>query len=147
MDNTPTPKKYDSLGRNRLPSEDYSQHGGILSPRFIVWTCKMCSKAWNISSKSLRYDSFCRFCETRNTIYLTQPKTFYKGRTRTTKFQYFPDAQSAAFQAAKMNHGWMQRKVGYQYRESGFVKANMHNKLQGSIDENGHHNPKNKEMM
>jgi len=146
MTSTPPPKKYDSLGRNRLPSEDYSQHGGTLRPKHIVWTCKTCSKHWNISSKSLRYDSKCRFCETRNTIYLTQQKTFYKGRTRITQFSYFPDASMAAFEAKRRNLLWMQRRVLAQYRESGFVKATMFNKLQGSIDSHGHHHPKTKEM-
>jgi len=146
MSQPPTPKKTDSLGRNRLPSERYSQHGGPLRPKHIVWTCKVCSKAWNIKSKSIRYDAKCRFCETRNTIYLTLPKTYYKGRTRVTQFSYFPDAETAAFEAKRRNLQWMQRKVSAQYRESGFVKATLFNQLQGSIDEHGHHHPKTKEM-
>lgn len=142
----PDPKKTDSLGRKRLSPEKYSQSGGWRQPRHIVWTCKVCSRAWNVASKSSRYDAKCRQCGTRNTILMTRPSSYYKSRPRVTHFSYYPDAETAAFEARKYNQRWMQRKVKLQYRESGFVKASNFNKLQGSIDSNGHHHPKTKEM-
>ncbi|GAG85727.1 unnamed protein product, partial [marine sediment metagenome] len=56
----PSPKKTDSLGRPRLAPERYSQHGGRSAQKHFVWFCKRCSRAWNVTSKSNRYDSVCR---------------------------------------------------------------------------------------
>lgn len=146
MTQTPDPKKTDSLGRNRLSSERYSQHGGTVRPKHIVWRCKVCSRHWNVTSKSYRYDSKCRQCGTRNSILLTLPKTYVKSRERVTQFQYFPDAETAEFVARKKNLVWMENRIKNQYRDSSFVKASMFNKLQGSIDSRGHHHPQTKEM-
>lgn len=146
MTSTPDAKKTDSLGRKRLPKERYSQDGGRSGKKYIVWRCKVCSRAWNVTSKSHRYDSFCRQCGTRNTILMTRPTSYYQARPRVTHFSYYPDAETAAFAARKYNSSWMQRKVKLQYRESGFVKASNFDKLQGSIDSGGHHHPKTKEM-
>lgn len=142
----PNPKKIDSLGRNRLAPERYSQSGGSNRPKHIVWSCKTCSRHWNVTSKSYRYDAKCRTCGTRNTILLTLPGSYYPGRARVTQFQYYPDAQTAAFIARKKNLVWMENRIKKQYRDSSFVRANNFNKIQGSIDSNGHHHPKTKEM-
>jgi len=140
----PEPKKIDSLGRDRLPSERYSQGGGTNKPKHIVWRCKGCSRHWNLTSKSYRYDSKCRQCGIRNTILLTLPKTYVKSRKRVTQFEFFPDAETAEFVARKKNIVWMENRIKKQYRDSSFIKASMFNKLQGSIDSRGHHHPKNK---
>lgn len=137
----------DKLGRNRLPSERYSQHGGRLSPRFFVWTCKVCSKAWNARSCSARYDAKCRHCETRNSILFSTGKgTHYRTRERVTRFEYYPNELEARFVAKKKNLGWMKRRVNPAVRADGFTTATMHNKIQGSIDIHGHTHPKTKEM-
>lgn len=119
----PNPKKTDSLGRKRLNPEAYSQSGGWRQPRHIVWTCKVCSRAWNVSSRSSRYDSKCRQCGTRNSILLTTPQTFYPGRERVTKFTYFSTAEDAEFAARKKNLNWMARKTKKGFGTDTFVKA------------------------
>jgi len=146
MTQTPPPKKTDSLGRNRLEKSRYSQSGGLSKKKFIVYRCKKCFRSWNVASKSHRYDAKCRQCGTRNTILMTLPKTYYKGRSRVTQFEYYPDAETASFMARKRNQLWMQKRIKHQYRDSSFVKASMFNKLSGSIDSNGHHHPLTKEM-
>ncbi len=123
MPQQPDPKKTDSLGRNRLPSERYSQHGGSVRPKHIVWTCKVCSRAWNVTSKSYRYDSKCRQCGTRNTILLTLPKSYIKSRKRITKFSFYPTAEMAQFIAQKRNQNWMRRKTKSGFGTSTFVKG------------------------
>jgi len=77
---------------------------------------------------------------------LTLPKTYVKSRRRVTQFEFFPDAETAAFVARKKNLVWMENKVKPQYRSGEFHRASIHNKLQGSIDNQGHHHPKTKEM-
>lgn len=128
MSQPPDPKKYDSLGRKRLNPEEYSQSGGWRRARHIVWTCKVCSRAWNVSSKSGRYDAKCRQCGTRNTILLTRPETFYKGRKRVTKFRYYSTAEDAAFHARIRNEQWMRRRTKRGYGTDTFVKASKINK-------------------
>ena len=128
MTDKPEPKKYDSLGRKRLNPEDYSQSGGWRRPRHIVWTCKVCSRAWNVSSRSSRYDSKCRQCGTRNSILLTTPKTYYKGRERVTRFQYYSTAEDAEFAARKRNQSWMRKRTKKGYGTDTFVKASELNK-------------------
>lgn len=140
----PEPQNIDSLGRDRLPSERYSQAGGSNKPKHIVWRCKVCRRHWNVTSKSYRYDSKCRQCGTRNSILLTLPKTYVKSRRRVTEFEFFPDAETAQFVARKKNLVWMENKVKPQYRSGEFHRASMHNKLQGSVDSRGHVHPKNK---
>jgi hypothetical protein len=128
MSHTPDPEKYDSLGRKRKAPEDYSQSGGWRTPRHIVWTCKVCSRAWNVSSKSSRYDAKCRQCGTRNTILLTTPKTFYKGRKRVTHFRYYSTPEDAAFHARIRNEQWMRRRTKKGYGTDTFVQASKLNK-------------------
>ncbi len=127
MSSQPDPKKYDSLGRKRLDPQDYSQSGGWRKARHIVWTCKVCSRAWNVSSRSSRYDSKCRQCGTRNSILLTTPQTFYKGRKRVTKFRYYSTAEDAEWAARKRNVEWMRRKTKKGYGTITFVKASRLN--------------------
>ena len=127
MTTRPDPKKTDSLGRNRLPSERYSQSGGNCQAKHIVWTCKKCSRAWNVTSRSYRYDSKCRQCGTRNSILMTRPQSFYPGRKRVTKFQYFPSAEDAAWNAKKRNVNWMKRRTKKGYGKVSFVKASWLN--------------------
>lgn len=124
----PNPKKVDSLGRKRLNPSDYSQSGGWRQPRHIVWTCKQCSRAWNVSSKSSRYDSKCRQCGTRNSILLTTPTSYYKGRERVTQFRYFSTPEDAEFYANKQNVNWMRRRTKLGYGTKTFVKASELNK-------------------
>jgi len=122
-------RNVDSLGRKRLNPEKYSQSGGWRQPRHIVWTCKVCSRAWNVSSKSSRYDSKCRQCGTRNSILLTQPGSFYPGRKRVTKFRYYSTAEDAEFAARKRNQSWMRRRTKKNYGTDTFVKASdLHKK-------------------
>jgi hypothetical protein len=123
MSEQPDPKKHDSLGRKRLDPMDYSQSGGWRQARHIVWVCKVCSRAWNVSSKSGRYDSKCRQCGTRNTISLTNPQTFYKGRERVTKFSYYSTPEDAAYAANRHNVNWIRRRTKRGYGTSTFVKA------------------------
>ena len=127
MSSQPDSKKYDSLGRKRLDPQDYSQSGGWRKARHIVWTCKVCSRAWNVSSRSSRYDSKCRQCGTRNSILLTTPQTFYKGRKRVTKFRYYSTAEDAEWAARKRNVEWMRRKTKKGYGTITFVKASRLN--------------------
>tara|TARA_Y100000015_G_scaffold40367_1_gene45186 strand:- start:77 stop:511 length:435 start_codon:yes stop_codon:yes gene_type:complete len=139
-------EKYDSLGRKRLAPERYSQAGGWKSKaKHIVWICKHCSRAWNVSSRSSRYDSKCRQCGTRNSILLTTPQTYYQARQRVTKFSEYSHPEDAQFAARKHNHHWMKRRLP-KYDSGSFEKASLLNKPQGSIDEKGHHHPKTKEM-
>jgi len=77
---------------------------------------------------------------------MTLPKSYFKSRPRVTYFEYYPDAETAQFVARKRNQVWMENRIKIQYRESGFVKASNFNIIQGSIDEKGHHHPKDKEM-
>ncbi len=121
-------KKTDSLGRKRLPNEDYSQQGGWRQPKHIVWTCKVCSRAWNVTSRSDRYDSKCRQCGTRNSILLRRPNSFYPGRKRVTKFRYYPSAEEAEFVARRRNEQWMRRRTKKGYGTDTFVKAKDLNK-------------------
>ena len=140
MSHPPDPKKYDSLGRKRLNPEEYSQSGGWRRARHIVWTCKVCSRAWNVSSKSSRYDSKCRQCGTRNSILLTRPQSFYKGRKRVTKFRYFSTASDAEWNAKVRNEQWMRRRTKRGYGTNTFVKASELNKkrnTEGSFPESG----------
>lgn len=128
MRGNPDPKKYDSLGRKRLDPQDYSQSGGWRQPRHIVWVCKSCSRAWNVSSKSSRYDSKCRQCGTRNTILLTTPQTYYKGRERVTRFRYFSTPEDAEYHANLHNVNWMRRRTKKGYGTDTFVRASELNK-------------------
>lgn len=128
MSNPPEPKKTDSLGRKRLSPERYSQSGGWRQPRHIVWTCKVCSRAWNVSSKSSRYDSKCRQCGTRNSILLTRPGSFYPGRKRVTQFRFFSTAEDAAWNAKVRNEQWMRKRTRRGYGTDSFVKASELNK-------------------
>jgi len=128
MRGNPNPKKTDSLGRKRLEPEQYAQHGGWLPPKHIVWRCKVCSRAWNVSSKSDRYDSKCRQCGTRNSILLRRPNSFYKGRKRVTWFRLFSSSEDAQFYAQKINFNWMRRKTKKGYGTKTFVKASEINK-------------------
>ena len=121
MSHTPEPKKTDSLGRKRLEPEQYSQSGGWRKPRHIVWTCKVCSRAWNVSSKSSRYDSKCRQCGTRNSILLST-------------------ASDAEWNAKVRNEQWMRRRTKRGYGTNTFVKASELNKkrnTEGSFPESG----------
>jgi hypothetical protein len=132
MSHTPDPKKYDSLGRKRLAPEAYSQHGGWRHEQHIVWTCKVCSRAWNVTSKSERYDSKCRQCGTRNSILLRRPNSYYIGRKRVTKFRFFPTAEDAQFNARLRNEQWMRRRTKRGYGTDTFVKASdLHKKKEG----------------
>lgn len=142
----PNPKKIDSLGRKRLAPEAYSQEGGDYYTRHIVWRCKACSKAWNVTTKSRRYDSKCRFCETRNSISLVRRKTLANTRGRKTRFQEFTQAKDAEIHARILNSRWMHLRTPKYETESGFTRATLFNKPQGSIDDQGHHHPKTKEM-
>jgi len=147
MTNTPNPKKIDSLGRIRLPKEEYSQGGGRLSPRYFVWTCKQCSKAWNVRSCSPRYDAKCRGCGTRNSIMFTSGKgVYYQGRERVTKFDYYPNSQEASHAAISHNMKWMKRRIAKCFQDELFTTANLLNKPRGSIDREGHAHPLTKEM-
>ncbi len=128
MSHTPDPKKYDPLGRKRLAPEAYAQHGGWRHEQHIVWTCKVCSRAWNVTSKSERYDSKCRQCGTRNSILLRRPNSFYPGRKRVTKFRYYPSAEEAEFVARRRNEQWMRRRTKKGYGTDTFVKAKDLNK-------------------
>lgn len=128
MSTQPDPKKTDSLGRNRLPPERYSQSGGSCGAKHIVWTCKVCSRAWNVTSRSYRYDSKCRQCGTRNSILMTRPQSFYPGRKRVTKFSYFPTAEDASWNARLRNEQWMRRRTKKGYGTNTFVTAGELNK-------------------
>ena len=142
----PNPKKIDSLGRKRLAPEAYSQDGGAYYTRHIVWRCKRCSRAWNATTKSKRYDSKCRQCGTRNSISLVRKKTYSNTRDRITKFEQFTLAEDAAFEARRLNARWMHLRTPLFEGQSGFTRATLFNKPQGSIDDQGHHHPKTKEM-
>tara|TARA_R110001583_G_scaffold192142_1_gene358353 strand:+ start:1674 stop:2126 length:453 start_codon:yes stop_codon:yes gene_type:complete len=147
MTTKPTPKKIDSLGRKRREKEAYAQHGGWKkSPKHFVYQCKSCDRRWPVASRSSRYDAKCRTCGVRNTILLTLPKTYYRGRERVTRFSYYPSAEEAKYHAIKWNKVWMENKVKSQYRSGEFHRASIHNKLTGSIDNMGHVHPKTKEM-
>lgn len=128
MSHQPEPKDYDSLGRKRLSPEKYSQSGGWRRPRHIVWICKVCSRAWNVSSRSSRYDSKCRQCGTRNSILLTTPVSYYPGRKRVTQFRYYSTAEDAEFAARKRNQSWMARRTKKGFGTDTFVKASELNK-------------------
>lgn len=142
MSNPPDQPSRDSLGRERLPSERYSQHGGDSAPKFIAWTCKACSRVYPAQSRSARYDSKCRGCGARNTIkFVGETGSWIQGRTRVTKFLYYPTFLMAREVAIKSNKSWMARQVKIQYRHSGFSPAELHNKTQGSIDHHGIHHP------
>jgi hypothetical protein len=132
----PDPKKTDSLGRKRLSPEKYSQSGGWRQPRHIVWTCKVCSRAWNVASKSSRYDAKCRQCGTRNTILLTRPGSFYPGRKRITQFLMFSTPGDALFYAQSRNEQWMRRRTKKGFGTNTFVKASELNKKRSSADDN-----------
>jgi len=142
----PNPKKVDSLGRKRLAPGAYSQEGGSYYTRHIVWRCKQCSRAWNVTTKSKRYDSKCRQCGTRNSISLVRKKTYSNTRDRITKFEQFTLAEDAAFEARRLNARWMHLRTPLFEAQSGFSRASLFNKPQGSIDNQGHHHPKTKEM-
>jgi len=142
----PTPKKTDSLGRKRLNPEAYSQSGGNYYLRHIVWTCKVCSRAWNVTTKSSRYDSKCRQCGTRNSISLVRRRTLSNTRGRVTFFEEFSHAEDAEIRARILNLAWMKRRTPKYLAQEGFVKASEHMKKRGSIDEKGHHHPKTREM-
>ena len=147
MKGNPDPAKYDSLGRKRKPSQDYSQSGGWKSkPKCFVYQCKACKRRWPVASRSSRYDGKCRTCGVRNTILLTLPKTYYRARKRITQFWYYPTMEEAKFHAIKYNKTWMQKRIKPQYRSGEFHTASMHNKLQGSVDSRGHVHPKTKEI-
>jgi len=134
MSSPPTPKKTDSLGRKRLSPEKYSQSGGWREPRFIVWTCKVCSRAWNVASKSERLDTKCRQCGTRNTILLRRPGSFYLGRKRITKFTMFSTPGDALFYAQSRNEQWMRRRTKKGFGTNTFVKASELNQKRSSAD-------------
>ena len=127
MSHKPDPKKTDSLGRKRLAPEKYSQSGGWKQPQHIVWTCKVCSRAWNVSSRSDRLDTKCRQCGTRNTILLRRPDSFYSGRKRVTKFRFFPTPGDAEWNARKRNVEWMRRRTKKGYGTITFVPASKLN--------------------
>ena len=147
MARKPDPKKVDSLGRKRLSAEKYSQAGGWRKARHIVWRCKRCKRAWNVSSKSSRYDAKCRQCGVRNTILLTTPSSFYRGRKRVTTFSYFSTPEDAEFEARRINVNWMKNKLPKNERNTSFVKATFIGNPEGTIDSKGHHYPKTKEMQ
>jgi len=146
MSSKPPPKKVDSLGRKRLASKAYAQHGGDYYTRHIVWRCKVCSRAWNATTKSKRYDSKCRQCGTRNSISLVRKRTLSNTRNRITKFEQFTLAEDAAFEARRLNARWMMLRTPKFESPGGFSRASLFNKPQGSIDYQGHHHPKTKEM-
>lgn len=134
--------KRDSLGRERRPDWAYSQHGGRSSPKFICWTCKVCSRVWPATSRSDRYDTKCRQCGTRNTIKFTgETGSWIQGRERVTRFLYYPTIQMATRYAIFSNKQWMARRRKMQYNHQGFSTANMLDKTQGSVDANGLHHP------
>ena len=128
VSNMVEPSTTDSLGRNRLPSKRYSQSGGRLRPRHIVWTCKVCSRCWNVTSKAYRYDSKCRQCNTRNSILFTGSKgSWNPTRKRVTQFEFFPSAEEAEYSCIVRNRNWMKKKFKKAYRHAGFVTATHHN--------------------
>jgi len=142
----PNPKKTDSLGRKRLAPEAYSQAGGDYYTRHIVWRCKNCSRAWNLTTRSSRYDSKCRQCGTRNSISLVRRRTLANTRGRVTKFEEYSNPEDAEIYARILNLAWMKARTPKYLAQQGFVKANLHKKPTGSIDAQGHHHPKTREM-
>jgi len=99
-----------------------------------------------LTTRSKRYDSKCRQCGTRNSISLVRRKTLANTRGRITKFEEFSLPEDAEIRARILNLAWMRARTPKYLAQEGFVKANLHKKPRGSIDSQGHHHPKTKEM-